>query len=201
MIFLHDPAAAVQPLNLRFRRFASGSTHRLLPKPSTNYPRLGMNLMKFKHRNCSLPKLSIVRSATKSLRSPQDPQLQFFTILSSHGQCTDVSSRPQTARHSHRALLLNHAIFRPRFHCPCEWICCSKLAQNRILKIRILRLSINFVPHSTWELDKFIGVGIHLVKAFSKVVALLAGIIDVVNQGLVVLSSSSLLRTSVKIYF
>jgi hypothetical protein len=74
-------------------------------------------------------------------------------------------------------------------------------AQNRILKIRILRLSINFVPHSTWELDKFIGVSIHLVKAFSKVVALLAGIIDVVNQGLVVLSSSSLLRTSVKIYF
>jgi hypothetical protein len=50
-------------------------------------------------------------------------------------------------------------------------------AQNRILKIRILRLSINFVPHSTWELDKFIGVSIHLVKAFSKVVALLAGII------------------------
>jgi hypothetical protein len=74
-------------------------------------------------------------------------------------------------------------------------------AQNRILKIRILRLSINFVPHSTWELDEFIGVSIHLVKAFSKVVALLAGIIDVVNQGLVVLSSSSLLRTSVKIYF
>lgn len=63
------------------------------------------------------------------------------------------------------------------------------------------RLGINLVPHSTWEFNELVGIPIHLEEASAKVIALLAGIIDVVNQGLVVLSSSSLLRTSVKIYF
>lgn len=43
------------------------------------------------------------------------------------------------------------------------------------------RLGINLVPHSTWECNELVGIPIHLEEASAKVIALLAGIIDVVN--------------------
>ena len=43
------------------------------------------------------------------------------------------------------------------------------------------RLCINLVPHSAWEFNELVGIPIHLKETSAKVIALLAGIIDVVN--------------------
>ena len=53
-------------------------------------------------------------------------------------------------------------------------------------KLISLALGIDLVPYPAGESDELVRVHIHLEEPGSQVVALLAGIVDVVDQGLVV---------------
>ena len=46
--------------------------------------------------------------------------------------------------------------------------------------------SVNLVPNTTGESGEFVGIPVHLEETSTKVIALLAGIVDVVNQRLVI---------------